>query len=189
MMNPRSQEPQPWQQLHSRVVFDHPRLSLVEDTVVLPTGRQTEWLRFQDRPDFVLVICVDAARRILLSRQYCHPVGRVVHEFPGGLVDVGESYIEAARRELMEEVGWYAHQLDEIGTFLPHVRRSSARARLYVATELEERHLPADSEEFIAYEWVDVATLEARMRSGELDNGHLHAAWNVFRLHAERFLA
>lgn len=187
-MNMSSREPLPWQQLHSRVVFDHPRLSLVEDTVVLPSGKQTEWLRFQDRQDFVLVICVDPAHRILLSRQYCHPVGRVVHEFPGGLVDAGESHMEAARRELMEEVGWYAHQLDNIGTFLPHVRRSSGRALLYVATDLEERHLPADSEEFIAYEWVDVATLEARMRSGELDNGHLHAAWNLFRLHAERFL-
>ena len=188
-MNLNSREPLPWQQLSSRVVFDHPRLSLVEDTVILPSGKQTEWLRFQNRQDFVLVICVDSARRILLSRQYCHPVGRVVHEFPGGLVDAGESPMEAARRELMEEVGWYAHHLDAIGSFLPYVRRSSIRALLYVATSLEERHLPADSEEFIAYEWVDVATLEARMRSGELENGHLHAAWNLFRLHAERFLA
>ncbi len=184
-----NREPLPWQQIRSRVVFDHPRIRLVEDTVVLPSGRQTEWLRFQEGPDFVLVICVGTDQRILLSRQYCHPIGRVVHEFPGGLVDAGESYTEAARRELMEEVGWYAHQLDEIGTFLPNVRRSSVRAWVYVATDLEERHLPADSEEFIAYEGVDVATLEARMRTGELDNGHLQAAWNVFRLQAERFLA
>lgn len=184
-----NREPLPWQQLSSRVVFDHPRLSLVEDTVVLPSGKQTEWLRFQNRQDFVMVICVDPEQRILLSRQYCHPVGQVVHEFPGGLVDTGESHMDAARRELMEEVGWYAYQLDEIGTFLPYVRRSSVRAFLYVATDLEERHLPADSEEFIAYEWVDVGTLEARMRSGELVNGHLHAAWNLFRLDAGRLLA
>ncbi len=188
-MNLSSREPRPWQQLSSRVLFDHPRLSLVEDTVILPSGKQTEWLRFQDRQDFVLVICIDPSQRILLSRQYCHPVRRVVHEFPGGLIDVGESSVEAARRELMEEVGWYAHQLDEIGAFLPHVRRSSGRGLVFVATDLEERHLPADSEEFIAYEWIDVPALEARMRSGELDNGHLHAAWNLFRLHAERFLA
>ncbi len=188
-MTMHSREPLPWQQLDSRVIFDHPRLCLVEDTVVLPSGKQTEWLRFQDRQDFVLVICVDPAQRILLSRQYCHPVGRVVHEFPGGLVDAGESHVEAARRELMEEVGWYAHQLDAIATFLPNVRRSSVRAHVYVATELEERHLPSDSEEFIAYEWVEVATLETRMRSGELDNGHLHAAWNLFRLHAGQYLA
>lgn len=183
------QEPASWKQLNSRVVFDHPRLSLVEDTVVLPSGKQTEWLRFQDRQDFVLVICVDPSKRILLSRQYCHPVGRVVHEFPGGLIDEGESIEEAARRELMEEVGWYAHRLDEIGAFLVNVRRSSERGWLMVATELEERHLPADSEEFIAHEWVDIPALEARMRSGELDNGHLHAAWNLFRLHRSHLFA
>ncbi len=130
----------------------------------------------------MLIICVNAERQILLSRQYCHPVGRVVHEFPGGVADEGESYAEAARRELMEEVGWYAHQLEEIGVFTPHVRRWSVQGRVFVATELEERHLPPDSEEFIAYEWVEIPTLEDRMRTGELDNGHLHAAWNMFRL-------
>ena len=182
------QEPEPWQQIASRLVFEHPRLSLIEDTVVLPSGQQTEWLRFKARRDFVTAVCIDAEQRILLARQYCHPAGRVVHEFPGGLVEEGESFADAARRELMEEVGWYAHHLEEIGTFLPYVRRSSAKGRVFVATQLEERRLPPDREEFIAYEWIDVTTLEARMRAGELDNGHLHATWNIFRLHRRKFL-
>jgi ADP-ribose pyrophosphatase len=177
-----SLEPVPWQQIDSQVIFEHPRLSLVEDTVILPSGKQTEWLRFKARRDFVLIICVDVQRRILLARQYCHPVGRVVHEFPGGNADVGESYEDAARRELMEEVGWYPHQLEAIGAFLAHVRRASLKGRVFVATELEERRLPSDQEEIIASEWVDIPTMEARIGSGELDNGQLLAAWSLFRI-------
>lgn len=184
-----TQDPVPWQQIASRVVFEHPRLSLVEDTVMLPSGKRTEWLRFKAQRDFVLMICVNANQHILLARQYCHPVGRIVHEFPGGLVDEGESLTDAARRELMEEVGWYAHRLEAIGAFLVHVRRSSVKGRVFVATELEERSLLPDSEEFIAYEWVDIPTLEDRMRSGELENGHLHIAWNLFRLRYGEHLA
>lgn len=182
-----TEEPEAWQQVDSRLIFDHPRLSLIEDTVILPSGRQTEWLRFAPQRDFVMLICVNADQQILLARQYCHPVGEVIHEFPGGLANDGESYEEAARRELMEEVGWYPHQLEQIGAFLPHVRRSSRHGRVFVATELEERHLPSDQEEFIACEWVDIPTLEARMQAGEFTNGHVHAAWNMFRLKCGQF--
>ena len=182
------QDPEPWRQIASRLVFEHPRLSLIEDTVVLPSGQQTEWLRFKTRRDFVTIVCIDSDQRILLARQYCHPAGRVVHEFPGGMVEEGESFVEAARRELMEEVGWYAHHLEEIGAFLPYVRRSSVKGRVFVGTELEECRLSPDCEEFIAYEWIEAAELEARMCSGELDNGHLHATWNIFRLHSHKYL-
>ncbi len=37
-----TQEPAPCKQVTSRTIFEHPRLSLVEDTVVLPSGQQTE---------------------------------------------------------------------------------------------------------------------------------------------------
>ena len=125
-----AKEPESWQQVDSRLVFEHPRLSLVEDTVILPSGRRTEWLRFDQRRDFVMMICVNTERQVLLARQYCHPVGKVIHEFPGGLANEGESYEDAARRELMEEVGWYPHQLEAIGAFLPQVRRSPRHGRV-----------------------------------------------------------
>jgi ADP-ribose pyrophosphatase len=183
------QHPAPWKLIASRVVFEHPRLSLLEDTVLLPSGVQTEWLCFKDQRDFVVAICLDTEQRVLVSRQYCHPARRVVHEFPGGFADEGESYIQAARRELREEVGLYPHQLDELGAFLAYPRRSALRGRVFLARELEACLAAPDAEEFIAYEWLTIAAVENRMRSGEIDNAHMIAAWNIFRIHCPAFFS
>src|SRR5262249_24353958 len=110
--------PPPWQQVDTRVIFQHPRLTVWEDTVVLPTGEQTQGMHFREAPDFVKVVCVTERRQVLLVYSYASPPRQVVHEFPGGIVNPGESPTDAARRELVEEVGLYPLHLRAVGTFL-----------------------------------------------------------------------
>ncbi|MBN2005594.1 MAG: NUDIX hydrolase [Anaerolineae bacterium] len=150
--------------------------------MLLPTGQRTEWLRFPDSRDVVGVICLDDQRRVLVAYQYNAGPRRTVDEFPGGGVAPDESYLEGARRELREEVGIYAHNLQEIGAFLPHNRRWSGRCRVFVATQLEQQQATPDAEEFISYEWLTIAEVEQRIRTGVLENGTLLAAWTLFRL-------
>jgi ADP-ribose pyrophosphatase len=182
-----TEQPQPWQQLSSRVLFDHPRFGLVEDTVELPSGRRTGWVSLRDGRDFVKLICVDEQRRVLVARQYCHPPRRVVGEFPGGIVEQGEDDEQAARRELQEEVGLFPRALRSIGTFLTNTRRSAITCRVYVATGLEQRPHSPDGEEFIAYEWLAIPALEQQIRAGAQENGVLLAAWVLFRLNCPEF--
>ena len=172
----------PWPVIDSRVIFEHPRLGIVEETVILPSGQQTGWLRIRDPRDSVCVICVDTDGRVLVAAQYNPPSRRVIGEFPGGGMEPGEAPPDAARRELMEEVGLYPHRLRAIGAFLPDNRRSAARQHVFVATDLEARLLPGDESEFITYEWLDPATIARRIRSGDLENGTFLAAWSLFSL-------
>src|SRR3712207_1318455 len=89
-----------WQIIESKTLFVHPRITLIEDTVVLPGGERTAWLRFGGAGDSVGLLCVDEQRRVLVAREYNPAPGRVVYEFPGGGVEAGESYVDAARREI-----------------------------------------------------------------------------------------
>ena len=170
-----------WQPIASRIIFAHPRINVSEDTVILPSGRQTEWMTYTDGHDFVKVICVDAQRRVLLARQYCHAPRRVVHEFPGGEVGDDESHADAARRELLEEIGLYAGRLEPLGSFLTNSRRSAKMCYLFLATELAEQRATPDQEEFIVYEWLSVAQIDAQIRAGAIENGVLLAAWCLFK--------
>ncbi len=62
-------------------------------------------------PGAVAVAAVDDEDRILLIRQYRHPVAAFMWEIPAGLLDVaGEDRLECARRELVEEAGVTARQ-------------------------------------------------------------------------------
>jgi 8-oxo-dGTP pyrophosphatase MutT (NUDIX family) len=181
-------EPEPWRTTASRVVFTHPwHPTLVEDDVVTPGGVALTWLRWADgregpaRPDPVLAICVDADGRVLLARQWCQGPQRVVAEFPGGNTDPAETYEDAIRRELMEEVGLFPHRLTAIGRTLISTRRSSAGLRWFVATDLERRSLPSDPGEEIAVEWVRPEEIDRRIAAGDLDSGSLLAGWALFR--------
>jgi ADP-ribose pyrophosphatase len=175
-------DPKAWRQLATRLLFKHPRMTLVEDEVVLPSGEVTRWLRFDDHQDFVSVVCLDAQGRLLLARQYNHPAKKVVHELPGGLVDEGENPEEAARRELVEEVGLYPHDLARLGAFYPNPRRTKMRCHVFLARELEEKPAAPSPEEFIASEWLELTAFEAMIQQGRIENGNLLAAWSLFRV-------
>lgn len=83
-------------------------VSLRTDVVDLgPAGRVDRDV--VEHPGAVGVIAVDAELRVLLVRQYRHPVGCLLWEPPAGLLDIpGEDPLTAARRELAEEAGYQA---------------------------------------------------------------------------------
>lgn len=60
-------------------------------------------------PDGVAIYSVirdkDGVEKVVLIRQYRYPIDDYIYEFPAGLVDPGESYRQAAIRELREETG------------------------------------------------------------------------------------
>ena len=172
---------QPWKRIKTRKLFEHFRFTIVEDTVILPSGKHANWWRFTNRPDVVSIICMNEQLEILVAYQYNNAPQHIVAEFPGGMMEEGESDTDTAKRELMEEVGFYPHTLKKIGTFLMQNRHSPVQCRVFFATDLETKHLPSDDEEFIQTEWIDIATFEKRIVIGEFNNGTMLAAWSIFK--------
>ncbi len=170
----------PWQQIDSRVVFDHPRLRLVEDTVQSPDGERTKWLYSPGAQSFVLIIAEDATGRLLVSHQYNYPPNKVVDEFPGGGIAPGESPEDAGRRELLEETGWYAHTVVKIGQFRVDSRRTNKICHVLHATNLEQRAPAPEAFEIIQSDWYHVTDLIAAVGAGKIENGNLMAALVVY---------
>ncbi|MEO0049500.1 MAG: hypothetical protein RL556_832 [Actinomycetota bacterium] len=66
----------------------------------------------------VAILAMDDEGRILLLRQYRHPVREYLWELPAGLLDIeGESRQDAAKRELLEESGYQANSWNELTEF------------------------------------------------------------------------
>ncbi len=64
-----------------------------------------EDLQNQITDSVVLIMTDERGERILLNREFRMAVGRWVYNFPGGLIDPGETPETAAARELEEETG------------------------------------------------------------------------------------
>ena len=182
---------EPWRTRESRVLLEHERIRVVEDSVTLPTGGETAWLRFEKLDDFVSVICLrggesegKGGREVLVAAQYNHSVQRAVTEFPGGVVDDHETPLQAAHRELEEETGLRARIMIPLGSFLVNPRRTPIQGFVFVAEGFSEGDARPEPEEVITFQWLSLTDFEDLLRGGEAVNGNSLAAWALFRLAA-----
>jgi ADP-ribose pyrophosphatase len=92
-----------WPTLRSEVLGRGAISSFVNDVVQTPNG-ETMHRQYLSHPGAVAVIALDEADRVVVVRQYRHPVGFVLTEPPAGLLDSDDvSPLIAAQRELAEE--------------------------------------------------------------------------------------
>lgn len=101
-------DPAPWTVLSSRYLFRRPPwLTLREEHLRLPNGREIAEYWISEYPPWVNVVAVTAADQVVLIRQYRPGIGAVHYEVPAGVVDPHDPDPEAAgRRELAEETGY-----------------------------------------------------------------------------------
>ena len=129
-------------------------------------------------PGAVAVLALDAADRILMIRQYRHPVGRLLWEIPAGLRDVaGEDPWVTAQRELREETGYRARDWRVLVDYYSSPGFTTERLRIFLARDLEavpaaERHfVPRDEEAHLQLGWLPLDEAVRKVFAGELHNG------------------
>jgi ADP-ribose pyrophosphatase len=129
-------------------------------------------------PGAVAALALNAADRILMIRQYRHPVGRLLWEIPAGLRDVaGEDPWITAQRELLEETGYRARDWRILADYYSSPGFSTERLRIFLARDLEavppaERHfVPRDEEAHLLLSWLPLDEAVQKIFAGELHNG------------------
>jgi ADP-ribose pyrophosphatase len=93
---------------------------------------------FVKHPGAVAVLALDEQQRVLLIRQYRHPVRSYLWEIPAGLLDVpGEARVEAAKRELLEETGYVAQKWEKLTDFMTTPGGNDEVITIFLASDLQ----------------------------------------------------
>lgn len=159
----------------SRTVFDGKVWDVRRDRFEL--GGTSIVREYQHHPGAVAVLAEDAEGRILLIKQYRHPIGYRDWELPAGLLDVhGEQPEAAARRELAEEADLEARDWSQLCTFFSSPGGSSETITIYRARDLaptRHRFERTAEEAGIELRWVTLdeavdAVLDGRLRNAIL---------------------
>lgn len=95
-----------WETVSSEYLFRRPWLTVRHDQVRLPDGRINPEFYVLEYPDWVNVIAVTQDGKFVFERQYRHGLGKTYYEIPAGVIESGETPLEAAQRELLEETGY-----------------------------------------------------------------------------------
>ncbi|PJI95284.1 NUDIX domain-containing protein [Luteimicrobium subarcticum] len=161
---------------------------VVTDRVDL--GHSTVTREVIDHPGAVAVVALDPDDRVLLLRQYRHPVGRELWEVPAGLLDVdGEPAELTAARELAEEADLRAASWAVLTDYYTTPGGSTEALRVFVARDLspvpdDERFERHDEERDIEVRWVPLDDAVAAVLSGAVHNPS--AVVGVLAAHASR---
>jgi ADP-ribose pyrophosphatase len=111
-------EPVPWQVVESELILDLGFARIRRDLLEHPVdGRRFPYTFLQSPADAVATVALTDDRRVILTRQYRHPVGRIIYDLPAGHIEPGESPETAAARELEEETGYRATRWQKLAFF------------------------------------------------------------------------
>lgn len=124
-------------------------ISVNKATVILPNGKQTT-RDIVRHPGASVIVPITEDGQLLLVEQYRKPCDMVSLELPAGKLDAGEPPENCAKRELREETGYIAGNIQKVMSIHSTPGFSDEVLHMYVATQLSESSSCPDEDEFIS---------------------------------------
>ncbi|HSP36324.1 MAG TPA: NUDIX hydrolase [Frankiaceae bacterium] len=153
--------------------FDGKIIKVRTDQVTMPGGNESQ----RDvvvHPGAVGVVALDDQGRVMLIKQYRHPVKESLWELPAGLLDVeGELALATAKRELSEEAGLQAERWNVLVDVLTSPGMSDEATRIFLASGVSDTgndRSDVDEEAELELSWVDLDEAIRSVLSGGIRN-------------------
>jgi len=171
-----------WKKISSRVLFHNKYFNVHEDTVRRPDGSLSKYYINHPHGRAVHVLAFDDKGRMLLTKEYRHPVGRVIFDVIGGSIEHDETPLQAAKRETLEETGFTATHWKLLGTYYANPSRSGTVFYVFMATGLRAGLAHPEPGEYIEVEFLPVRRLDSMMKSGKIEDAYFLASYYLYRL-------
>lgn len=164
--NPREPET-----LSSETVYETSDFAVIKDTLETETG-ETYTIEYVSEPPAVVVYPYTTDGEVVVIDEWRQPVGRTSRSLPVGSLEDGEDIEAGARRELREETGYEAADVEHVRSVEPANGLSNAvhhHVVAYGCTETAEQAL--DDDEHIEATTVPEEALHEALATGDLRDG------------------
>lgn len=165
-----------WEVLSSEYLTKSPPYFVTrKDVCKKPGGVLIPAYYVVELPPSVVVFALVEKEKVLMIKQYRHPVSEISIEFPGGFVDKGESALEAAKREMLEETGHIFSSYEYLGRIAANPGVLNNFTEMYLAKDvigIQAQQLERTEE--IALELYTIKELVELLKSNQIIQS-LHA--------------
>lgn len=155
--------------LEKEDIFNGRVINLHVETIELPDGKKAT-REIVTHPGGVSVLPVDEDGFAYMVRQFRSPYKRLVLEAPAGKLDKGEAHLNCGKRELLEETGFVADNMQYLGRVLPSPGYTNEIIYLYLATGLTKKEQQLDEDEFLAVEKIHIDKLKEMCMNDEISD-------------------
>ncbi len=134
-------------------------------------------------PGAAVIVPMLSKKEFVLIRQYRTACEQVIWEFPAGTLEKGESPINCAKREIIEETGYAAKTWKKLGTFYPAPGISTELIHLFLAMDLVSKKMDLDQDEFIQKKIVSGQDLKKMISSGTILDAKTIIGFFYYQMH------
>ena len=162
-----------WKTLEREIILTTPHMGIVREKALTSRGKIVEDYYIVSKGDVAMVLPVTKDGNVILVQEYRHGCKDYVWQIPAGIIDSGETPLEAARRELLEETGYEAESWELLGWWYIASPRMPDRQFVFVARDVHHvgpSH-PDAVEEIVTREfsWNDAIR---KVLAGEIKDPH-----------------
>lgn len=170
--------------------YEHQKWTIEATSIITPNGERI-WEQLRSRSPAVVIVPINQEGKLgIISQNRIGANGKshIVYEFPSGwmetnTLDVSKEQIkEEANRELQEETGYRAKQLEILSQYQLS-NFTVVPFNILLATDLEENKLKGDEDEFIDVEWLTLEEAEKILLVDQTPTAQVYIALHTYKDH------
>lgn len=122
----------PFEVITSKTVYKNPWITVHEDKIIRPGGKEGLYGVVEYSPG-VSTVALTPDNEVFLVKEYAYAIDEYSISLPQGGVEPNESYLDAAKRELLEEAGVEAKDWTDLGYINPYTMIINGPMYLFLA--------------------------------------------------------
>lgn len=156
--------------LSEEIKYDGPRFNVVQKVFEREDGKKI--IRDIVNPgDAAVILPITENNEVVFVSQVREAIGKISLELPAGMIDPGETQLEAAKRELEEETGIIASNIEHMITMYPSTGYTSEKVHIFLAKDFQKGKVHLDStEEILNIVKIPITECVKKAKQGLLEN-------------------